>query len=517
MTTKVKETNAEVPKEKKLQKAVAGSFMPISSFKSGDWTPEDVDKLEIDKLDNFKQIVKDCRFFYKRDPLASTVLNKTVEIGITEIDFEQGGLSDNEFRIYLGLKDKLHQFMECCALEYLLSGLVVPEIKYAATSKDQLFKMGIKKYSTLELPVSMWLRDPTTIKINDTFVGDKPSYFVVLPDELVFFIQNKGIYPDQTKDLQKYEELVKYYPEFVALVQAGNREVPLYNDLIIRRKYLTGTKYPVPYLYSVLESLKHKRNLRRMDYSLASRVITAIQLFNLGDKDFPVTEDDSDAFNDIKDQMTWRNSSGRDLERIYQLFANHTLKISWVMPDVQALLDDAKYGSINTDIFFGLGFPRILTTGETERTQTSMAEFAMISPVKSMENMQAKLLTILKDVVYQISDRNKLKDVPEVKFKKVNLYAIADFLQIMTTLYTGGNISRETMDEAFGFDFTAEMDIKEQEQKMLEEKKLGEFAPMPFSNEPTAPGQQPPGTKGQPNQPKPENKPKPKTSPNAAG
>jgi hypothetical protein len=497
------ETNAEVPKEKKLKKAVAGSFLPNSTYKYADWTPDDVDKLEIDKLDNFKQIVKDCRFFYKRDPLASTVINKTVEIGITDIDFEQGGLSDNEFRIYLGLKDKLRTFMECCGLEYLLSGLVVPEIKYAATSKDQLFKMGIKKYSTLELPVSMWLRDPTTIKINDTFVGDKPSYFVVLPDALVFFILNNGVYPDQTKDIQKFEELQRYYPDFVALVKEGNKEIPLYNDLIIRRKYLTGTKYPVPYLYAVLESLKHKRNLRRMDYSLASRVITAIQLFKLGDKDFPVTEDDEDAFNDIKDQMTWRNSSGRDLERIYQLFANHTLQIEWIMPDVKALLDDAKYGSINTDIFFGLGFPRILTTGETERTQTSMAEFAMISPVKSMENMQAKLLMVLKDIVYQISDRNKLKDVPEVKFKKVNLYAVADFLQIMTALYDTGNISRETYDEAFGFDFIAEMDIKEDEQKLLEEKKLGEFAPQAFSPMPNTPGD-----KSVPNVPTKENKPK---------
>jgi len=286
--------------------------------------------------------------------------------------------------------------------------------------------------------------------------------------------------------------------------------------LIVRRKPMTGTKYPVPYLYPALESLKHKRNLRRMDYSLASRVITAIQLFKLGDKDFPVTEDDESAFDDIKNQMTWRNSSGRDLERIYQLFANHTLQIEWVMPDVKALLDDAKYGSINTDIFFALGFPRILTTGETEKTGTSSAEFAMISPVKSMENMQEKLLTILKDIVYQISDRNKLKDVPEVKFKKINLYAIADFLQIMTSLYDTGNISRETYDEAFGFDFIDEMNIKEDEEKLLKEKKLGSYAPMPFAAEPAIPGQAPTGIKGQENKPKePAVKEKPATKPTA--
>ena len=49
-------------------------------------------------------------------------------------------------------------------------------------------------------------------------------------------------------------------------------------------------------MYPALEPLKHKRNIRRMDYSIASRVISAIQLIKLGNDDFPVTEDDEDAF-----------------------------------------------------------------------------------------------------------------------------------------------------------------------------------------------------------------------------
>jgi len=491
----------------KLKKAES-SFLP-GTISLSYTSSEEVDKLEVDRLDEFVKVIKDCRFYYKRDPIASTVINKLVEIAITEIKFKKGNLSDNEFRIFEGIKDELQSFMECCALEYLLSGLVVPEIKYAATSKDQLEKLGVKKYNSLQLPVSMWLRDPTTIKINDTFVGDKPSYYVVLPEELVFFIRNNGKYRDGTKDIEKFQELQKYYPEFVRLVKDGNKEILLENDLIVRRKPITGFKYPVPYLYPALESLKHKRNLRRMDYSLASRVITAIQLFRLGNDDFPVTEDDEDAFTDIKDQMFYRNTSGKDLERIFQLFANHTLQIDWVMPDVQALLDDAKYSSINADIFYSLGFPKILTTGETEKSQTSTSEFAMISPVKSMENMQRKLLPILKDIVFQISDKNHLKDTPEVDFEKVNLTTLIDFLQVLTSLYDSGNISRETYDKAFGFNFIDEINKKEEEQKLLKEKELGEFAPMPFSAAPGVPGQNPtgvPGKKDKP-QPKPTEKP----------
>lgn len=512
MTNKVeisKETTANVPKIEKL--ASANTWISNYSQVTLDWVPEDVDKLEISSLDKFKDVVKDCRFYYKRDPIASTVLNKLVEIGVTDLVFDQGDLGDNEYRVFLGVRDALKDFIESCAMEYLISGLVVPEIKYAAATKEQLIKMGVKKYSTLELPVKMWLRDPTTIKINYSMVMNEPSYFVIVPDELIWFIMNNGKYRDGTSDPELFAELTRYYPDFVAMVKAGKKEILLENDLIIRRKPITGSPYPIPYLYPALESLKHKRNLRRMDYSLASRAIGAIQLFNLGNDEYPVTEDDDGAFDSIRAQMQWRNSYNRDFERIFQLFANHTLKITWVMPDLAALVNERKYAEINQDIFFALGFPRILTTGETERTQTSSAEFAMISPVKTMENLQAKLLKIAIDVSYQIYKRNNLKGMPEVSFKPVNLFALADFLNVVKTLYDSGNVSRHTLVDNFGFDWDEEVIKREAENEIMKEKKLGEFAPQPFSPAPDTPGGgNPQPGKPQDQGPKPAPKPAPK-------
>lgn len=452
------------------------------------WTPDDIDKLEINSLDKYAQIITDCRFYYHRDPIASTVVNKMAEIAITDIIFDKGDLSENEFRIFTGIKDELSAFLDNCALEYLISGLVIPEIKYAPVTKDVLIDLGVKKYNTLELPVSMWLRDPATVKIKSSMVMDRPSYYVVLPQDLIFFIMNGGTYPDGNKDPELWRELQIYYPEFIALVRAGNKEVLLENDLIVRRKPITGSPYPTPYLYSALESLKHKRNLRRMDYSLASRVITAIQLFNLGSDEFPITEDDEDAFEQIKNQMLYRE---KNIERIFQLFANHTLKITWIMPDIQALLDDTKYREINQDIFFALGFPKILTTGETERTQNSDPELAMISPTKSMENMQKKLLPILKSIVKEISIRNKLKDIPTVYFDKINLYAIDSFLEILRLLYEAGNISRETLDKSFGYNYEEEVKKRAKEEKELEKLGVPAFSPKPFSPQPTVPGENP--------------------------
>lgn len=435
-------------------------------------SPNDVDKLEILDIKKYHDIVNQCRYYYKRDPIAGTVINKLVDIGVTELIFDRGNMPVNEFRVFEGINDSLQEFIENCGLEYLISGLVIPEIKYAAATKEMLVEMGVKKYNSLIIPVSMWLRDPVTIKINSSMVMDEPSYFVVLPEELVFFITNKGKYPDGTEDQRLFSELLIYYPEFVKQVLDGNKEILLENDKIERRRVLSDSPYPIPYLYNSLEALKHKRNLRRMDYAIASRVIGAIQLFKLGNDNYPVTEAETDEigtspFQAIKNQMVHSSYIKRDIDRVFQLFANHTLTIEWIYPPMDALLNEKKYIEVNEDIFFGLGFPRILTTGETLRTQSSNPEFAVLSPIKTMENMQRALIRIVKKIIKEICTANGFKNIPSVRFDKINLNSYANFVEAMKFLFETGNISRTSLAKEFGYSFYDELKLRDTEEELI--------------------------------------------------
>lgn len=335
----------------------------------------------------------------------------------------------------------------------------------------------------------MWLRDPSTITIEYSMLGPDPSYFVEVPDKLIYFIQHRGEYEDGNKDVDLYNKLVANYPTFVRDIQAGKTKVLLENEHIFRRKVQSNSPYPIPYLEPAIESLYHKRNLRRMDYSLAARVISAILLFRLGDKDFPVTVDNQEEIENIKNQIFWRDGQGKNIERIFQLFANHTLQIDWVMPDVKALLDDVKYKDINQEIIFALGFPRILITGESERTGTSDPQFAMMSPSKTMENFRHKILEVLQYIVDEVVRTNNLKYNPIVSFMPINLVAFKEYFDGLTELYNTGNVSRDTYANALGIKWEDEMYKKEDENELLKEKELGEFAPQPFSPQPGVPGQ----------------------------
>ena len=447
------------------------------------WGPQDIDKMEIIDLDNFIKITNACRFFYRHDAITSTVVNKMIDIGINGLQYNGKELNANETKIMDAILPELEEFGEAMALEYLISGLVVPEVKIAPVTKEVLKEWGIKKYETLKLPVALWLRDPTTIKINYTMVMDKPSYYVKVPDALVYFITHDGTYPDGNKDELLFAQLKAYYPDFVIQVtQKAKNMMPVYvlleNHRIFRRRPLTDSPYPTPFLYASLESLKHKRNLRRMDYSIASRVISAIQLFRLGDKDFPVTEDQGDQFTAIRDQMTWRNSGGRDIERIFQLFANHTLQIDWIYPPVEALLDEQKYVGVNQDIIFGMGFPRILITGETEKSSTSQPEYATMSPMKTLEKVRQSVLRVLNSIVDEIFEENKFKGETEVSFKPINLVSFGDLVTGLAKLYDTQNISRTSFAEAFGYDYEEELGELKQEKETLEEMGMDEITLM---------------------------------------
>lgn len=500
MTETTEETPVvEIPTVQLAKAAFMDLGMNVTS--ANPWSADDVDKLESAELNEkgFHKAIDQCRFFYKRDPIASSVVNKMIDIGITDLAYDRSNLGTNEQVIVEYLLPKLKEFAESMALEYLITGLLVPEFRLERVPKPILDRIGVKRYSTLMLPTSMWLRDPKTLKIKQ--VLGEPSYFVKVPEDLRFFITNKGTFPDGTKDIELYEKLLKLYPEFVAQVLAGAEEVLIEEDeLITRRRVLTDSPYPIPYLYGAIEPMKHKRNLRRMDYSIASRVISAIQLIKMGDKDFPITEGDEDQFDTLRDQMRWRNTGGRNIERIFQLFANHTVTIEWIFPDVDVILNDAKYKDVNRDIFYALGFPGILVTGESERTGASEAEYAMLSPMRTIEHFRAKILKIINEIVDDVFEANKFKNDTTLRFEPVNLFSFQVLVEALLKLYDYGNISRTTIDKIFGFNLEDELQERADEKELMDKYDLEEFSPQPFTPKPGNNNESAP-----PNEEKPEN------------
>jgi len=491
-----KQKNEIISKVESLtRKNVGGvAYAEFGSTTTNPWTDALKAKDKVFDRDEFVKINSLCRFFYRTEPVVSTVVNKLVEIGINDLVFSKNKLSENEFRVFSSIKPKLLDFAEQMAQEFLLSGLLVPEVGYSkSVDKEFIFSLGVKKISNLVLPDSLTLRDPSTIKIFKSWLGDKPSFFIIIPDDVIKFIKSKGKLPNGTQDKDGYEALIKSFPDFVKQVMSGKKEVPLENDNIIRRKYTADNEYPIPYISPSLDALQHKRKLRRMDYTLIDKVISAILHVKVGSDEFPITDSPEDKIylDELRSQLRMRGNSEQLMERIFQLVTNHTVELNWIFPNAEILLNDKKYEDINQEILFGLGFPRVLITGEAAKSGTSDPELATLAPVKTMENFRRKIIEVIRDICVEVSIRNNFKSAPTVEFAGLNLHAFADFVAGLTQLYNSSSLSRTDLARVYGYDFLDQLDKLEKENTELEKRGLPTVGPNPFGSPVTNQGGSP--------------------------
>jgi len=448
-----------------------------------------VDKFDID-IEDYHQLIQACRFYYKKDPLIAAVINRLSDMSATDIIIEKGTLRKNEWKALNAVIPMLKEFVRNAVREVLISGLVYPEVDFKRYNKQELRLLGIKNYNSMVLPDKIWLRNPDLIEIKPGLNSSDARYYIKLPDTFIAFINNEGKYDDGTEDKELYERILKEYPDIVEKVKKGEYSInitPKYG--VIRKEIHPNSYYPVPYLTPVIEHAAFKRNLRRMDYALASRVITAIMLVKIGSDKFPLTEEDEDAFDNIEMQLRAQSVSGStstvEFERVIQLFADHTLNIEWVYPPTDALLDDKKYDPINQEILYGMGFPPSAIIGESLRSNTKSDLAATQIPKIILDPIRNELLLTINKIIYDIINMNRFRGEPgNIRFEPITFESTKDLIELLRFLYDTGGLSRESVVSKFGFDLRNELERRRDEDKLMAKYELTAFPPTPHSNEP---------------------------------
>lgn len=394
------------------------------------------------------------RWFYENDPVAGTVVNRMAEMSITVIRNRKKTkrnvqeVTPETLAFYNALVDELKPFLKVMALEYLLHGMAIPQYTTKKLLGNKIAEqLGRKRYTTLD---KIWVRNPEHIELKRRPTGMDRQVFYKVPQEEIVFIQNSGVRMDGTVDKEAYQYLVDNFPEYVKDVKNGKTKFPLDEVRPVYRKQNSYDDYPIPFLQNALKSLQHKEYLKSMDRSIASRAIEAIRHIRVGDKDFPADDDDINA---IEAMVTQNTSTG---ERIFNLFTNHTIEIEWVFPPLDALLNEAKYAEPNSDIFLGLGFPRILTVGETAKSNAADNKIASLGPKATLEDLRESLLTWLKALFVELADINNFDRIPEPYFAPIVTTDMTALIQFANDTLNGGSISKDTVAQLYGSDYETE-------------------------------------------------------------
>jgi hypothetical protein len=471
------------PKPKLLHASVLGGGIPTtpdySPYIGTDWsgdvglTPE---KLVVPNA--YHAVLEMVYDFYQRGGSVATVINRMAEFTVTNIKNGQRETSDEAntyFDAILHRKpSRMLRFLRTCALEYFLSGMVVPRVDWVPI-KGKDWSPDLKPGKTYYAPV-FDLYPPKLVLISWAGWGAK-KFYIKIPAKDVRLIKSGG---SRIKEQQlKYDAWVQNYPSFVAQVRNGSDKIELQNVDPILRKEVSISQYPTPFLFPVLEPLLFKQQLRRMDFAVASRVINAILLISEGDKDFPLTEENQGNLNELKQQIQMRSGNAAAQERLFMLFSNHTTKLEWITPDVSAMLDQEKYRQTNEEIESGLGFTKVLLTGDSRQAQASEVSTYAVQP--QMEDFRSMAIEWIEDLYVKACEMNgfSIKNRPEPNWKPVRLQDYVKTAAIFAAAFAEGNISRTTRAESIGTDFETETELMKDEKKLM--KGLDAFPPMPYS------------------------------------
>ncbi len=403
---------------------------------------------------SYHDTVNLVRWFYENDPIAGTVVNRMADMSITVVRNRKKTkrnaqeVAPEVLAFYDALVEELRPFLKLAALEFLLHGMAIPDYTTVKLRGDLISeKLGRKRYTTVE---KIWTRNVDNIVLKKRPIGMDRQVFLRVPQDEVAFIQNKGIRTDGTEDKEAYQYLVENFPEYVNAVQNGTILFPLDTVRPIYRKQVSYDEYPTPFLQNALAALQHKAYLKSMDRSIASRAIEAIRHIRVGNDNFPADDDDITA---VETQVTQNSSTG---ERIFNLFTNHTVEIEWVMPDLAALLDEAKYSEPNSDIFLGLGFPRILTVGETAKSNAADNKIASLGPKATLDDLREAIIEWLKKLYRELADINNFDRIPDPYFAPIATTDVTALIQFAIEALNAGAISKDTVAQLYQSDYETE-------------------------------------------------------------
>lgn len=268
--------------------------------------------------------------------------------------------------------------------------------------------------------------------------------------------------------------------EFKRLIEDGS-VVKLEQDKLWTMHYMKDDHedWADPMVWPVMNDIMYKNSLRSMDMSVVNSTINAITIFKLGS---------------VKDGFVAPASHYKKLSNMlrtptysHNIVWNDAISMESNYPPIEKILSQDKYKSVDRDILAGMGIPGILVNG-AEGGSFSNAFLQVRTLLERLEDGRTEIMKWLTKQLRLVAEAMGHREIPTVSFGQMSLRDEEAIKKLIIQLADRNLISAESVQEAFGYSPTIELERMRREKKLADEEdilqKFGPYRdPMNFLSE----------------------------------
>ncbi len=356
------------------------------------------------------------------------------------------------FRFWGKIKPKTRREMMSKARELFAQGKDKEAIK-AFFREDKTFKKG-------RIPIRYSCLPPFRIRIFGSLLFNTRVYFYLFPENDKMKIMNAENAGSFEKEL--IENLPKSLRERIG--RDSQVQLPDESFTMVHFKRDCSRLWADPLILPIMNDLRFKQVLRRMDISVAESIINPITIFKLGKT--------VEGFGPTKEQFQNLATLLKTPVATKTLVWSDLIEVEQHIVDAKEVFSMEKYQEVDLDILNGLGVSTVLINGGIGTTgggkSGGNAFLSVRGLLERLEDGRQEFMKFLNAELDTVRKAMGWKKAPKVTWDQMSLRDEAAEKRIAIELRDRKIISNESLLDFLGMDNEIEMSRKRREEKVTE-------------------------------------------------
>lgn len=412
-----------------------------------------------------------CQKAYYNFSIFRNTIDLMTEFSCSPVYFKGANKKARDFFTSYFKKINLRAFQDKFFREYYRSGNVYIYKFFSKLKKADLLKIN-QTYAELidspkdgKVPSKYIILNPADILMAGNISFTSATYYKQLSDYELQRLKN----PQTEEDKQILRSLDPDVKQQIKESKNTVIKIPLKKDKVTAIFYKKQDYEPfsVPMGYPVLEDINWKAELKKMDMAISRTMQQAVLLVTMG------TDPEKGGVNQKNLEAMQKLFENESVGRV--LIADYTTKADFVIPNIGAILNPAKYEVVNKDIQFGLN--NILLSGDEKFANAQIKIKVFIERLK--QSREAFLDEFLRPEVKNISKALGFKTYPKAEFEDIDLKDEATYSRIYTRLIELGILTPEEGIEAITSGrLPTQTESEESQEEYITLRKKGFYEPV---------------------------------------